>query len=332
MGQTQDVADLITQRDVGEVKPFGNEKGDEYPPGIWAGHSKALTELLSESGLTQKKWKSYVLRGTQVDFTDKFGRSTILSNSVIEEGFQQTSSCITCHAKAGIGPRKRRNDEPSRLPVFAKNDPPVGDIGSPKSKWFFSDATSPPSKNYLQLDFVWSTIRAKRRTLSHPGAGESSTESSAFLSSASNQLLGKWTYSALGIDSKEVSADSEMANKFMGTGVLEIKNFKDGKFDGVFRINDSSTDHRWNLTVHGTAKLDASQWKLEFEGMGSSLENDRNSKNFWHYGYKAYSVELDGATPVLQGTVTRLKDHLSADGKKIHPKGQQGLTVFIKQN
>ncbi len=48
--------------------------------------------------LVGTKWENYVLRGSQVDFVDSTGRPTILANSQIEDGFQETSSCITCHA------------------------------------------------------------------------------------------------------------------------------------------------------------------------------------------------------------------------------------------
>jgi len=50
-------------------------------------------------------WRFYRLRGTQVDFVTSVGRPTILGNTQIEGSFQESSSCITCHARASIGKR-----------------------------------------------------------------------------------------------------------------------------------------------------------------------------------------------------------------------------------
>ncbi|HVJ63262.1 MAG TPA: hypothetical protein VM555_11195, partial [Tahibacter sp.] len=57
---------------------------------------KQLVPSVSDRG-----WLSYRLKGAQVDFTDSTGVPTLLGNSVTEGGFMQTSSCITCHARAG---------------------------------------------------------------------------------------------------------------------------------------------------------------------------------------------------------------------------------------
>lgn len=48
------------------------------------------------------KWENYRLRGTQVSFVDKLGGKTVLANSQLEEGVEDRSSCITCHAEAAI--------------------------------------------------------------------------------------------------------------------------------------------------------------------------------------------------------------------------------------
>jgi hypothetical protein len=45
------------------------------------------------------KWAFYVLRGTETDFNAPNGVKRILSNPVIESGFQK-SSCMTCHSYA----------------------------------------------------------------------------------------------------------------------------------------------------------------------------------------------------------------------------------------
>jgi hypothetical protein len=149
-------------------------------------HTERLTALLEEAGLDTRRWDNYRLRGTQIDFTDPIGRPTILANSQIEEGFQETSSCITCHARASIGPKPRQEfprpgEEPrqsphdvARLPVFESDDPLRGSIGTPDPDWFAEDRTNPPAHKFTQLDFVWSMFRARRRdpfTQQAPGRG-----------------------------------------------------------------------------------------------------------------------------------------------------------------
>lgn len=42
------------------------------------------------------------MRGTQVNYVDKLGHDTLLTNAQIEDGIQNVSSCITCHAEAAL--------------------------------------------------------------------------------------------------------------------------------------------------------------------------------------------------------------------------------------
>lgn len=309
----------------------GNEKGDPYPDGRWAGPSDKLLQLFQQTNLTDEKWKHYVLRGTQIDFTDKFGRPTILANSVIEEGFQDTSSCITCHAKAGIGPRMRRSDEKNRLPVFASGDPPVGDIGLPQPEWFFGSRTVPNNRKYLQFDFVWSTIRAKRK---------GSTDANQ--ATASNHpLIGQWTYRALMNTDQEVK-DAEVGSVTLGTGVLEIAEVDAfGRFKGTLSINESTTpDNPWLLTVSGTASFDNHQWSLQFEAKGISRENDGGAEsggNRWHYEYEASSFKSsmkfvdaaneNGRVPVFAGRVSRVARHPTGQAAQKLRDPNSGVTL-----
>ena len=49
------------------------------------------------------KWANYRLKGSQVAFTDARGQPTLLGNAVLEgKDNVPKSSCITCHAMAGI--------------------------------------------------------------------------------------------------------------------------------------------------------------------------------------------------------------------------------------
>ena len=48
------------------------------------------------------KWENYRLRGTQTSFVDQRGRKVVLANSQIEDGIEERSSCMTCHAEAAL--------------------------------------------------------------------------------------------------------------------------------------------------------------------------------------------------------------------------------------
>lgn len=105
-------------------------------------------------------WQNYILRGTQTDFTTAFGVPTILSNPVIENSFQN-SSCLSCHARASIGPPQIVNGVPSSTAnTLSPGDPT---LGPPEAALFGAG----PGKNqidYLQTDFIWSApFRAQRK-------------------------------------------------------------------------------------------------------------------------------------------------------------------------
>jgi hypothetical protein len=99
-------------------------------------------------GLEGTVWENYRLRGTQIDFTSARGEVTLLANSQPEEGFQRSSSCITCHARATIA------SDGSRLCFFKPNG--EGHVGTPRPEWFIRDGKT----KFTQLDFVWAMFRA----------------------------------------------------------------------------------------------------------------------------------------------------------------------------
>jgi|GEM_PF-704709 len=118
------------------------------------------------ANLIGTKWENYVLRGSQIDFVTSIGQTTLLASSQIESGFQDSSSCITCHARATIGEKSLGFSSPaSRLPVF---EGPKGSVGVPKPEWYVDLATSPPTRRFTQMDFVWSLFRAKRKSTVNP--------------------------------------------------------------------------------------------------------------------------------------------------------------------
>ena len=132
------------------------------------------------------KWENYVLRGSQVDFVTSEGVPTILASSQIEQGFESTSSCITCHARASIGAGG------SRLSVFAGREPTRGHLGAPDPSWFYEDPGPPTGvRKFVQTDFVWSLFRARRRTDSPVRSLVARTEPSQAVDALSRRLLGR---------------------------------------------------------------------------------------------------------------------------------------------
>ncbi len=149
---------VVPSRDAFGVSPSGGPSSD-------------LLDLFRDQKLGAK-WQNYILRGTQVDFVNSIGQPTILANSQVERGFQSTSSCITCHSRASIGPKPEQSfnvndpqnpNEVNRLSVFESSDPLLGSIGTPQPEWFVDTETTPVARRFTQLDFVWSMFRARRR-------------------------------------------------------------------------------------------------------------------------------------------------------------------------
>jgi hypothetical protein len=95
-------------------------------------------------------WENYRLRGTQTNFVNADGEQTVLSNPVIEDGFQN-SSCMSCHARASIG-------SPIVLPNKKTNTLNPGDptLGPPDPALFGAGPGMPAGIKYLQTDFIWS--------------------------------------------------------------------------------------------------------------------------------------------------------------------------------
>jgi hypothetical protein len=73
---------------------------------------------------------------------------------VTEGGFVPSSSCITCHSRAHVGP----DGTPSVLGVFVNKVDLIGygesAHGIPDTNWYLS-SQQPPKLQALQTDFVW---------------------------------------------------------------------------------------------------------------------------------------------------------------------------------
>jgi hypothetical protein len=108
-------------------------------------------------------WANYILRGTQTNFVAPDGRETILSNPVIENGFQ-TSSCMTCHARASVGARLVTAGVPAK--GINRLSPGEPTLGAPERALYGdSPAYDRDEIRFLQTDFLWSPVfRARRKT------------------------------------------------------------------------------------------------------------------------------------------------------------------------
>jgi hypothetical protein len=110
-----------------------------------------------------RAWRSYRLKGTQVEFVDSMGRPTFLGHSVTEAGFVNGSSCMSCHSRAGSDTDGTFHPgQPGRgtfpLSVFQNE---LSDFGYGRSAHGFHRSNQPPSLEVLQTDFVWGFLFAR---------------------------------------------------------------------------------------------------------------------------------------------------------------------------
>lgn len=117
-----------------------------------------------EAAIADTGWRSYRLKGSQVEFTNSMGRKTLLGNSITEAGFMNGSSCITCHARAGANVNSKGEVNYFHLSVFTKNLSDYGygtsAHGAPNPAWFHDDDND-GTLEVLQTDFVWGFLFAK---------------------------------------------------------------------------------------------------------------------------------------------------------------------------
>lgn len=131
-------------------------------------------------GLEGTRWENYRLRGTQTDYADSGGNPVILANSELETGFQQSSSCMSCHVRATIGPSRNAaasfvfdadnkahppaRPAPMRLPVFRidSDGRVTSHNGPPEAGTFLLPGQAEGGREqFLSLDSVWSLIEAQ---------------------------------------------------------------------------------------------------------------------------------------------------------------------------
>ena len=101
----------------------------------------------------------YRLVGTQTTFLNAAQQPVRLGNAVLEGDLGDSASCMTCHARAGLG----INGGPPRLPVFAPAPAGVrrGYVGRPDPDWFgHTDGRGRRLTTFASLDYVWSLSQA----------------------------------------------------------------------------------------------------------------------------------------------------------------------------
>lgn len=103
-------------------------------------------------------WRNYRLKGTQTEFVTATGIETGTGSTVVEGGFVNTSSCLTCHAQAGVDGRAFPFTN-GVGETFKANLLGFGEVvrGAPKPEWFY---TPNPAITVMPTDFVWGTLNA----------------------------------------------------------------------------------------------------------------------------------------------------------------------------
>jgi hypothetical protein len=108
-----------------------------YPAGATA-PSPGLAQMFKQNNL-RAEWAYYRLDGSQTDFLSP----KLLGNSTIETGFLSSSSCMTCHNRAG-----RFSDNSSISFLDSQGN---GFVGIPLASSFTA-----PGKVFMPMDFLWS--------------------------------------------------------------------------------------------------------------------------------------------------------------------------------
>ena len=102
------------------------------------------------------KWQNYRVIGWQFDEVRGDGQPVVLANSNIETYFPKSSSCMSCHAMANIGPPDNR-----RLNMWNTNDSGIqGRVGNIDFEGIVQGMGLDPTQ-YKQTNYVWSLREAQ---------------------------------------------------------------------------------------------------------------------------------------------------------------------------
>lgn len=136
--------------------------------------SASLAKLFNEAGIgngnapvdpehpkiTDIAWKSYRLKGTQTQFVNNDGTSTLLGSSINEGGFVNSASCISCHAQASVNANGEIGvpgvGSTGRLNIFGID---TAISGPPVTADYYNRGTT--RQLAVQTDFVWGILFAQ---------------------------------------------------------------------------------------------------------------------------------------------------------------------------
>lgn len=146
---------------VGDVPP-NPARGRPYNPCV---KNDELKAVFAAAGLPSL-WEKYCLKGSQTDFVSATGVPTRLGNSVTEDGFVNTSSCMTCHSRAAVNAQGVKTTSAGfvdpQVPALCPDGPsnPCSPNGAPEPNWFWTNPGKPDQvATAMQMDFIWSIPR-----------------------------------------------------------------------------------------------------------------------------------------------------------------------------
>jgi hypothetical protein len=137
------------------VQPL-DTPGQIYPDCL---KSPALAAMLTSANI-EPAYASYCLKGSQSDFVDNVGLDIRVGNSVTEEGFVSSASCMTCHGRAAF----KQDGTPASFAGFINPTAPIGPLGPLLPTWYWAVTGQPPffegksglTRTATPTDFVWS--------------------------------------------------------------------------------------------------------------------------------------------------------------------------------
>jgi hypothetical protein len=130
---------------VRQLEPATTPLNGTYP----ACEKTPAVKKVFESANLAPLWENYCLKGSQVDFVTTTGVATLLGNSVTEDGFVSSSSCLTCHSRASVD---STGQDAQGAGFVGKASP----SGAPNPTWFWNNPGKPnQSMKAFQTDFVW---------------------------------------------------------------------------------------------------------------------------------------------------------------------------------
>ena len=141
---------------------FLGEKSERSPIGPNTTTNSAAGRLNEQLQQLTKgtKWQYYQVIGWQADEHDSNGEPIVLANANIETYFPQTSSCMSCHAMANIGPPDNR-----RLNMWQTDNSGIrGRVGDIDFQAIAGKLA--PGQTFKQMNFVWSLREAQSTQVS----------------------------------------------------------------------------------------------------------------------------------------------------------------------